>query len=107
MKIRGPVPVEKFGNSLPAEQSVEQSWEKRQGLRYLSGEEYRRWDELVELWPKACCSVVPGGLRWRLLISVFWAISIVADLSRAFRCFSRSDWASNFARCRVSPKRGA
>ena len=52
MKIRGPVPVEKFGNSLPAEESVEQSWEKRQGLRYLSGEEYRRWDELVEASPQ-------------------------------------------------------
>jgi hypothetical protein len=52
MKIRGPVPVEQFGNSLRAEQSVEQSWEKRQGLRYLSGDEYRQWDELVEASPQ-------------------------------------------------------
>ena len=40
MKIQGPVPVDKFGNSLRAEQSVEQSWEKRQGLRYLSGRSF-------------------------------------------------------------------
>ena len=52
MKIQGPVPVDKFGNSLRAEQSVEQSWEKRQGLRYLSGNEYRQWDELVEASPQ-------------------------------------------------------
>src|SRR5882762_3516407 len=52
MKIRGPVPVEELGNSSPVEQSVEQSWEKSQGLRYLSEDEYRQWDELVEASPQ-------------------------------------------------------
>jgi hypothetical protein len=44
IKVRGPVLVEEPEHSTPLEQSEE--------LRFLSGEEYRRWDTLVEASPQ-------------------------------------------------------
>jgi len=48
IEIQGPVPAEKPSNSSLGDQSVQRT----EGLRYLSGEEYRRWDELVEASPQ-------------------------------------------------------
>jgi hypothetical protein len=77
IEIRGHVPTEKFGNPSPADQSVEQSGGQSEGLRYLSGEEYRRWDDLVEASPE-------GSLFCRS-----WWLRVVAPEARVLGYFDR------------------
>src|SRR5258707_3756322 len=69
MKMRGPVPVERLGNSPRVEES--------QGLRYLSAEEYQQWDELVEASPQ-------GSLFCRS-----WWLKVVAPDARVLGHFDR------------------
>jgi len=96
-----PCPGRKTRELITAEPSVEQSVEQSQGLRYLSADEYRQWDELVEASPQGSLFCRSWWLKVAALISVFWDTSIVADLLPAFPCFSRSELASSFAQCRV------
>jgi len=69
IKIQGPASIEQFEDSTPLDQS--------EGLRYLSGEEYRQWEELVESSPQ-------GSLFCRS-----WWLKVVAPDARVLGYFDR------------------
>jgi hypothetical protein len=69
IKIQGPVPVEKLKDSTPVEHS--------EGLRYLSGEQHRLWDDLVEASPQ-------GSLFCRS-----WWLNLSAPDARVLGYFDR------------------